>query len=244
MLSEALQWLRDLADDASAPVMEKIDGGIYVAKRDGSLERIADEQAPNRTHAFGDLAGLARYITRTSVSESALVLVGPSGVQALLDEESAVRRDLITMPLYIGDLPPGRPMDYAELLEFLDRHEGAIHNEQELRAALAVVKVNESEGVTLTDRGAHVELQTQAKRGIEGATAAIPKWVDINVRFGDPDHKDALRFRLTVTAGRGAPSFMLQHFEQDGALDRWIIAATSFLQEKLGPEWLVARAAQ
>lgn len=244
MLSEALQWLRDLADDASAPVMEKIDGGIYVAKRDGSLERIAEEQAPNRTHAFGDLEGLATYVQRHAKPQESLVLVGPSGIRALLDESSAVRRDELTLPLFRDDLPSDQPMDYTELLEFLDRHEGNISQGDELRAALAVVKISESEGLTLTDRGAHVEMATSAKRGIEGATASIPKWVDIVVRFGDPKHRDSLRFRLTVTARGGLPTFRLQHFEQDGALDRWISAATSFLQEKLGPDWLVARAAK
>jgi hypothetical protein len=244
MLSDALQWLRDLADDASAPVREEIDGTIYVSRRGGELEAMGQVQAPDRCHAFGDLEGLATYVQRHAKPQESIVLVGPSGIRALLDESSAVRRDELTLPLFREDLPSPEPMDYAELLEFLDRHEGNIAQGDELRQALAVVKVSESEGLTLTDRGAHVEMATNAKRGIEGATAAIPKWVDIVVRFGDPRHRDSLRFRLTVSARGGAPSFRLQHFEQDGALDRWIEVASSFLQSKLGPDWLVARAAK
>jgi hypothetical protein len=248
MLSEALQWIRDLTEEAATPAIEEIDGGIYLGKRDGTLERIADAQAPDIDHKFGDLQALADYLARfKSVANDSVILVGPTGVRAELAERDPRRRDRASVPLFTDDLPPAGRMDFEELLLFLDRHEGQVEQGAELRAAIQTIRVVQREEMELSDQGASLEIRTKGSRGVEGASATIPKWVQINLRFGDPEHRDLLRFRFKINVERGGgASFELLRFEQDGSTERWITSAIERLRGKLEvpAQWSVLRAAK
>ncbi|WP_025322282.1 hypothetical protein [Deferrisoma camini] len=248
-LKQGLEYLFQQATAATRPTVVETCGRTYLFQPEtGKYCEVKPLDAPDMTHAFGTVAALVEYLREWAKPEAATVIVSPRGICAHMDETSAHRRDIVTVPFFDADLPPERPLSHEDLLLYLDRHTGKIEDEDAIRAVLSVVHAVEGKDLVTRDTGASTRIEIKAARGVQARDVKdrpvdLPKYITITLRIGTREYEEPHRFRLVAGVADGVPRFRLIHLDRDGAVDRFLQRCIQDLRTGLGDGWHVYQGA-
>ncbi len=251
MIKEAMEFVMSKA--SGARFMEALKADEKITKVFGSNEYLFGAQgsrieerrliSPDLNHEFGTVEALTTYMKDLAKSdkfpcleELAVIKVDSDGIRAELDEGSIDRKDVLHVPFFHGDLPPNKVISYDELILYLDRMEGSVQDEEQIRAALKAVQIVATHGAKVIDQGASTRIETSSNEDIQGANAVtLPKYLTIELRIGTREFTQMHRFRLAARSdGRDGVEFKLSRINRDGAMELFVEECIAKLRENLG----------
>lgn len=213
-----------------------------------SVRRAADVVRWCRT--FGDdtegeiVAGLADIEARTP--------------RAAAPHES---RDVCRRPFYSRFLPgqatslvtAGTPhrIDHRELLSWLDLVGEGLYDRAVWEHALRTIKASAGMVTEIHNVGGAINLSVSAENKIQGGvdgSAQIPKTIETEIPFGDPEFTILVRWRLQAEVDDGQVRFVLRHDPSDRAVESLLEWATGHIQDgldeaEIGAHWTVYQGA-
>lgn len=171
--------------------------------------------------------------------------VSPNGCVAMCDETGfSADAQTFTLPFFNADLPKRDGYSHAGFLDYLDQHAEHIADGAGILETVRAIVIADGEKVTSKEMGASIQMEVSASRGIAGATATLPKYINITLRRGTREYEFLHRFRLHVDAEGRELRFRLVHINRDGAEDAFLQKCLADVREKLGAEWHVIQGAE
>ncbi len=195
---------------------------------------------------FGDcgtVGAFCAHIGRYLKPDKTAVCVSPSGCRAMSDETGySADSQIFKLPFFAADLPEGS-YDHAGFLDYLDQHAEHIEGGAEILETLRAITIAENEKATSRETGASIAVEFSGGKGISGATATLPKYINIGLRRGTREYQFIHRFRLHVDSDGRELRFRLVHINRDGAEDAFLQRCLADVRATLGPEWHVIQGA-
>jgi len=248
MIAEAIQKIRELAESATRPTTQDLaERSFLFQPKSQAFEEVTPRMPKPRSTRLGTVAALADWLQRYGGPADSFVIVSPSnGISARLDVHVLdYQTEEVSVPFFADDLPEVGFMNYEDVLLYLDTHTGQVEQEEILRAALKTVRGWKSSGLTLTDKGASIEIDAQASGGVH-VDVNLPKFITMNLRVLTREYVEKHRFRLEIALGGSSgvtPMFKFHPMDREESVVRAVQRALADLRAGLGENWLIVEGA-
>jgi hypothetical protein len=203
-------------------------------------EEVLGQQSEAMERNFDTLRGMADFLKNYAHPNEAGIYVSPSSVSARLMEvvDKGEAADVL-LKFDFSTLPPKESMDIRRFREYLEKLEDSNEPAADLRAKLKSFEGVQTTSVKLDEgEGPFQSITYETTEGARGKGPQLPRFLNLQLRFGTREMALVIRYRLEVTIK--PLTFRLVQIETDQAIyDRFVETVVEKLSGLLGEGWRI-----